>query len=470
MRTKISLTIAFVFAMWAGASAQSTFFDGVSDDAESQAVMKQAAADIEKYRKGDFSFRVADQKGNPIKGAKVEATLSHHLFDFGTNLGGVMPLKDDNPLKKTAQETILDIFNMVVVVNYWYHPMNDPHTEMIRKNIDWARENGLRMRFHAILFPQTKEMETFFDKNHTTEQYWENIEERIQYIADATGGDLAEYDVINEMVTNSMGNNNDFMEIFPNFPDFTDPQVVRRIFDLTRKYFPDTKLVGLESPMVLSINNEVNMSIIEYWKRCLAAGADIDLVGVQGHFFNYTLDYREGHPKFGPGAFTMQEINLALDTLRSIGRPIVITEFTGPSRNKTHRPETRERLWTISDAENAAWQINFYRLAFSKPYIEGLTRWNHIDGYFGRGMDAGILTGTGEKHQIYDDLRKLIREEWHTREALTTTKDGKASFRGFYGDYIISVDGYKPAKVRLDKNSGEMVVTLEKKSNQYEFE
>ena len=462
MHTKnilITVIIVLLFVSLTVVLAQKPFFDGAPDP-ESQAVMRQAAIDIEKYRKGNFILHIVDIDGNPIKDAVVEAELSSHIFDFGTNLFGISALNDDNPLKEVAKQTIIDIFNTVAVVNYWHHPQNEQHVEKIQTDIAWAQANNLRTRFHAVFFNDPRHI--FFGNDFSEEQCWEKIEERIKYVADATSGELPEYDVINEMVSKiewDRDRPNAFMKNVPNFPDFTDPQVVKRVFDMTRKYLPNTKLVGLEA-QVPSINNPVYMEIIEYWKRCLAIGADIDLIGTQAHFYTGGMEYQEGHWRFGPETFHMKKVNLALEALRSIERPIVITEFNGPSRNSTDNPVNREKFWTMSDYENSAWQINFYRLAFSKPYIEGLTRWFHIDNLGGRGMDAGILYESGEKHQIYYDLRKLIKEEWHTNVVLTTTQDGKANFRGFLGYYTISTDGYKPETLRLDNDSMEIVIKL----------
>ena len=40
---------------------------------------------------------------------------------------------------------------------------------------------------------------------------------------------------------------------------------------------------------------------------------------------------------------------------------------------------------------------------------------------------------------VYNRLKKLIHETWHTEETLTTDGEGRAAFRGFQGDYEVTV-------------------------------
>jgi len=444
------------------ATTAAPFFDGTPTPAD-KAVMAQADKDIEKYRKGDFTLTLVDPNGKPVAGKAVVAELERHQFDFGTNSYGISAMKDDNPLKKIAQQTILDIFNLVISVNYWHKDQTAEEADLVGKDLAWAGANGLRTRFHAVLYNDPKPI--FVGKNLTTQQCWQLMEDRIRYVTAATGAKPMQYDVINEMVSKLTWDKDKpdaFMKLVPQFPDLTDPQVVKRVYDMVRKYLPSAHLVGLEA-QIPSIHNPVYMQIIDYWKRCLAAGADIDVIGTQCHFYARDgLPFQQGSKDWGPDVFTMSGISMALDTLRSIGKPIVITEFNGPSRNSHNKPDGWAKYWTMSEKENAAWQINFYKLAFSKPFIIGLTRWFQIDNVCGAGMDAGIIDGKGNKHQIYYDLKKLIKEEWHTRVVDKSSAAGKLAFRGFYGDYVVTVAGYKPAHITLDKGSGSLTVKLEK--------
>ena len=453
---KLFITIVSLLISIGISKAQAPFYDGAADPA-SKAVMAKAEQDIEKYRKGDFTLMLVDTNGKPLKDTKINAELDKHQFNFGTNLFRLSSLPN-SPLKRTALQTIKDIFNQVVVCDYWFNPRDKMGDKQPFKDVEWAKANNMRTRLHCILYELRSE--TFPHRNYTTEECWEMIEERLKYIGKHFNGVIPEFDVINEVISKFVWNKNSpdaFWKLFPNFPEFKDPKNAVKVYKLARKYIPDGKLVCLENPMP-SIDSKLYLEVIDYWKKLLANGADRDIIATQCHFFDKGNTYPESKE------FTMASISEGLDLLQDLGKPIAITEFTGPSRNgELTDPVQRDKHWTLTDEENAAWQINFYKLAFSKPYIFELVRWNHVDGGCGRAADGGIITPSGVKHQIYYELKKLIKETWHTNFNGKSNSKGEVSFRGFYGDYKISVPGYQMANAQLyDIDKGIIKVILSK--------
>jgi len=447
-----------------GASAQQTqqrpFFDGASTPA-SKEVMRKAAADIEKYRKGDFRLVLVDKKGAPVKNAQVTVDLANHQFDFGTNFYGVYGMSPE--LREKVYSTTKEIFNKIVVIDM-FNKVPDQHLADAQKSIAWAQANDMRMRMHAMLYHEPR---WIMHKDLTQEQCWQLIEDRIKFVAEHYRGQISEYDIINEMLSSIDWNKNqadkDRFELWaPNYPRFEDVAQAKRVFDLVRKYMPDEKLVGLEAQMP-SLNNPLWIAVVNYWKELIAMGGQLDYIGTQCHFWQQGLPFPEGGKDAGPDLYEMAGISPALDLLGSLGKPVVITEFNGPSRSNKDKPEVSQKIWTITDEENAAWQINFYRLAFSKPYIRELVRWYDVDNIGGKSMDGGLLHADGTPHQIYYDLKKLIKEEWHTRVEGNTDRDGALSLRGFYGEYTVTVPGYRPARAVLFNDSPKTVrVVLEK--------
>lgn len=444
-----------IWILWLGclcmsyATAQThapVFFDGAVDSA-SRETMKRADAAIEKYRKGDFELRLVDRNGCPFSG-KVEVELTRHAFNFGVCLYGVSALPDGE-LKQRALQAVRELFNMVTVCEYWRAPTTARSIDRPEEDLAFARANGLRCRFHAIAYNNPR---WIMQSDLTTEACWDLLEERVKSVAERYRGRFEEFDVINEFVSGHYWENHlDFYRAVPQFPQFRDPETAKRMMEMTRNYLPKEKLVVLEA-QIPSIRNPRFVETVDFWKSLVAIGGDFDYVGHQAHFYGGGCDYRKGTTRFpgGENAYTMAEVEKGLDLLGSIGKPVVITEFNGPSRNSSWSEQTQRKVWTMNDEENAAWQINFYRLAFSKPYIREVTRWFLIDELGGKGMDAGVLTADGRKHAVYDALRHLIREEWHTKVACDV-RNGTLCFRGFYGDYEIRVDGYAPMHVTCDK-------------------
>lgn len=319
------------------------------------------------------------------------------------------------------------------------------------ENIEFAHANGMGMRFHAVWYNLPMWLN---GEGWSEEEFWRLFEDRVKYVAEHYGDVIDEYDVINETVFW----HGDFYEANPGYPDFNDPAMAKRAFELARKYLPTQKLIALEAS-IASTTNEVFLKTVKHHQDFIDYGVDYDYVGYQGHFYYQDKDYRVGSTASGDDCYTMAKISDGLDLLGDLGKPVVITEFNGPSRStKTQIEGQEDPLWTLSEEENADWQINFYRLAFSKPYVEQITRWFVIDQLGGRGVDAGVLTEEGEYHAVYEKLKRLIKEEWHTKYK-GQSNDGEIVFKGFYGDYTVKVKGYEEAKVELN-SSGEYVVEL----------
>lgn len=41
---------------------------------------------------------------------------------------------------------------------------------------------------------------------------------------------------------------------------------------------------------------------------------------------------------------------------------------------------------------------------------------------------------------VYEQLKQLIHEEWKTRVSTTTDAEGQFSFRGFFGEYRVTIE------------------------------
>ena len=196
--------------------------------------------------------------------------------------------------------------------------------------------------------------------------------------------------------------------------------------------------------------------LLNYNRDLLAQGASIDVTGHQAHFYaSGAMPFQEGHAKYGgKDAFTMRMIDGGLDRLASNGKPVHITEFSPPSRDKGRKKPQP----SLTDEEIAAWQVNYYTLAFSKPYVHEITRWFVIDELGGRGVDAGLITKTGELKPAYYALKRLLKETWSSAWQ-GTAANGAVSFRGFYGDYEVEVPGYGKATVAA-RSAGPRTITV----------
>lgn len=100
-----------------------------------------------------------------------------------------------------------------------------------------------------------------------------------------------------------------------------------------------------------------------------------------------------------------------------------------------------------------------YSIWFSHPSVEQIIYWNMVDGYahvwdpdpekikasqgdmsIGENYyHGGLLRFDLSPKPAYLKIRELLKETWHTEADLTTDANGTAAFRGFYGQYEVSI-------------------------------
>ena len=105
-----------------------------------------------------------------------------------------------------------------------------------------------------------------------------------------------------------------------------------------------------------------------------------------------------------------------------------------------------------------------YTTFFSHPAMEAIIYWNLVDGYAAFAplgdmthgenyFHGGLMRFDMSEKPSFRVLKDLIHKEWHT-DGSVKASDGKAKFRGFYGDYdiVIHADGKSiPARISLSR-------------------
>ena len=123
--------------------------------------------------------------------------------------------------------------------------------------------------------------------------------------------------------------------------------------------------------------------------------------------------------------------------------------------------EQRER--EIVAAAQADYAVKFYRVCFAHPAMQAITWWDLCDqGSWLPG--GGMLRADKSPKPVYEQLKRLIHEEWKTSAAGTTDAAGWFPCRGFLGKYrlVIQMPGGKVEQnVRLTKDGpSEIIVRL----------
>jgi GH35 family endo-1,4-beta-xylanase len=189
-------------------------------------------------------------------------------------------------------------------------------------------------------------------------------------------------------------------------------------------------------------------------KEFLQKGLPIDEIGLQYHIFT-TTEEMENYPvnNIYLDAEAMVEI---LDIFNAYGLPMHISEITIPGSGQN--PENEEVQAYLVEA--------LYKTWFATEQMKSIVWWNLVDGYAAYAplgsnegenrCGGGLLRFDMSEKPAYKVLDRLINQEWKT--AFEKTVEGnETSFRGFYGEYEITVDG-KTYTVNLDKNGKEVLL------------
>jgi hypothetical protein len=135
--------------------------------------------------------------------------------------------------------------------------------------------------------------------------------------------------------------------------------------------------------------------------------------------------------------FPLDRVQTILDRYATLGKELHITEFTPASAGQRITESHVAGVW--DKAAQADYAVKFYRVCFAHPRVRAITWWDLSDQHSwlkGEGMLRADMT----PKPVYNQLRRLIQEEWMTRLAGTTDAIGQLSFRGFRGTYRITAE------------------------------
>ncbi len=393
--------------------------------------IERADQDIERYRKGDFQLTITAD-GDTLEGASVSYKLKRIDFEFGCNIFMLDQYEDEQ-----RQETYLTqwkrLFNTATVPLYWEgtEPQQgvlcyekDSPIKMYRRPpadrvVEYCRANGIRMKGHPLFWHEfiPDWLPGDWDKLLPL------IEKRFREISERYADVMGAFDCVNEPGRIwDMGHEHRT----DSYTMVTPPAgYLEQVFALGKQYFPNNTLI---------LNEAVGSSVCEYrgiygayyqlLERLLGEGMKIDRIGIQCHcddnaYFQNLYDARR---LYG-----------VLDGYSALGKPLVFSEIG---------------LSCADEELQAAAVEQLYKICFSVESMSGIFWWNLDDdgiltakpreGAVGENLPHAGLCRQGREKAAYRVLDRLINEEW-TTAGNTTVKENKAVFRGFYGEYEVTV-------------------------------
>lgn len=405
------------------------------------AVTGRIERDIEKHRKGDVTIEVVGEGGKPLANVTVEVRQRTHEFLFGCNLF-VLDQLPTPELNRKYETAFTNLFNFATVPFYWRDLEPQQGKPRFAKDspriwrrpppdrlVEWCKANGITPKGHALMYAKNKFMPDWTARNDA-EAFRRQGAKHMTEIAERYKRDIVVWDVVNEEIPR-MKHLNEWHAVPADF--------LAWCFQEAGRLFP--KNVKL---LINDGTHEAHDTTSEYEamiKGLQQQGVRVEGIGIQFHTSRDAI--------LSGKLFPPSQLCAVYERLGQMGLPLYITEITIPGTGAD------------GPALQAVVVANLYRLWFSTPMMAGVTWWNLGDGTAYENENkalGGLLDKEMSPKPAYEALDKLIHHEWRTNVTLTTDANGKVAFRGFFGEYAVTIEaGSKTVKrtLRLKKGSAD---------------
>jgi len=394
--------------------------------ASDEELWKEAPARIERHRKADASVMVVDGAGKPVPGAEVRVEQTRHEFLFGSNIfmwGRV----GDAEKEAAYRRRFAELLNYATLPFYWpsYEPRRgEPGHQRTEEVARWCQQHGILTKGHPLAW-------NFADPGWLPDDWQEVRRLQMARIEDCVGrfaGLIDRWDVVNEATHFDRA---EFLRRAPRMSGMW--QKVGRV-EFTRECFIHARKANAKA--ILLVNDyrtdpayeRVIEQLVDATTRPM-----YDVIGIQSHMHG--------------GTWSNQKIWEVCERFARFKVPLHFTETTILSGDKGWE---RRRPWPTTpegEAFQAREVARFYTMLFSHPAVAALTWWDFSDFHAWQGAPAGFLRADMSPKPAYDELMQLVKGRWWTKTEVRTAADGRASVRGFLGDYRVTATkpGSQPA-------------------------
>jgi endo-1,4-beta-xylanase len=425
------LTVFAILHLYVILPAQNTRLDSIWNDAS---VEQRITRGIENNRKGEYTITLPAYKGK----TEIQIKQTRHEFQFGANAFMVKGMESDTR-NKNYEDSFASLFNTAAVPFYWQtlepkqgQPRYTASSEPIYRRpppdvvLEFCRKYNITPKGHTLVWNNpTHSVPTWIPAD--TAEIEKLLTKRINELGAKYGNEIKTWDVVNESLHY--------------FPTVAMPEdYVFKSFMTAMKAFPaSTKLMINEVTSVWQNNSLEYSPYYMLIQNLLLRGCKIDAIGMQFHFFSEQL-----HEAVTAGtAMTPKQLFSALDLYGRFKKPLHVSEITIPTLPFNEDGKQLQAKLTR----------NFYRLWFSHPSVEAIIWWNLLDGTALKNEDkwnGGLLNNDFSPKPSYAVLDTLINKEWKTNITTTVTDKTDFTFRGFFGDYEVTIkQGKKITKIKL---------------------
>lgn len=391
------------------------------------AMMKQADENIEKIRKDEAALQFKTRDGQMIRNAQVDVRQKTHDFLFGCIIFDLV--RDENVYQEELfKARFKEIFNLAVFPFYWpgYEPRQGfTGWESLLPTLEWCKANGITAKGHPLVWATSSGAPPWL-AGYTVEETEELLKTRVLNITSGFRDRIGLWDVVNEPVNvktwehkvQNLTNEYDWdiVEPIPRIADY-----VERALRWARRGNPEATLLINEYKTLADEKTRKRYEelLVELKKR----KAPLSGIGIQAH---------EPRQEW----FSPVEVWKTFDLYGGLGFPIHITEFHPQSSGVGITGAWRSGQWTPE--AQSEFTNQFVRLCFGHPAVVSINWWGLSDRNSWL-PGGGLLDDAYNPKPVYTMLDKLVNETWRTRLSTKTDDKGTVSFRGFYGEYEITL-------------------------------
>jgi endo-1,4-beta-xylanase len=401
----------------------------LSSYAHENLLLAKARPDIEKYRKGDITVIVVDGDGKPIPDCEVSYRQVSHDFlfaVFGVGIPGQDDFKFVDPLKKAG-------------VNFTYTFYGWKNIEPEPGIFDWP---GTDYIVEGLLSRGMDRLSGFPCFMYRDKGEWSDT-------CAPSWWDGMTLEELNSSIYNHMavlaGHYSQAIKTWQavELPHaWTNPlhltwnekfEAIRAYSEGVKSVDPSLKLVHVANALPFetfvgqktdSLNETaVSMSFYEFISHLIEKEIPIDIIGTE------MINAEEF---WGQDLVTISKL---LDLYSEFQKPVYLHEFAAPSC-QDYTDTWWHRPW--DEALQAQFLREAWTIAFSKPLVQEVA-WSYaVSDWDTFVRCGGLFDAGGAPKPSYYAMKNLIKS-WTTKGSGKTDAKGRLKFRGFAGDYEVTV-------------------------------
>ncbi|MGE5612215.1 MAG: endo-1,4-beta-xylanase [Bacillota bacterium] len=382
---------------------------------------------IEKHRKGTLIIEAAPN-------TEVSVEQLRHEFWFGAALADQAFSGRMRPADQEKYRAVfLENFNAAVTeVALKWHAMEPRRGNVNYATVDailqWTDQHQIPLRGHNIFWGIPNRVQDWL-KALPNDELRQVLKNRALDIAQRYRGRFAEYDLNNEMIHGNY------------YEDRLGKDITLQMAQWVRQGDPKAVLYLNDYDILTGVRLD---DYARHIRTLLDQGVPIGGIGVQGHLHGDTFD-----PK---------ALRNALEKLAEFNLPIRVTEFNMPGQRSRFYQDRNLRLTEAEEKAKAQDLVDYYRICFAQPRVEGILMWGFWEG-------ANWIPASSLYRRDWTPLpaatayRDLVFNQWWTRWHGRTDAQGRCEVRAFYGKHRITIGG-KERVVDLQRAQATQVISI----------